>query len=88
MLVITLDLAPGGYESHRRTIGRMRIANISNLADVSDYSVDVMESVNPLTGSPARIASCRVTGHDRRQAVWALLSKAADEAVRAEFDEL
>ena len=87
MLVITIDLVAGGHGSYRRTIGRMRIANISNLADVSDYAVDVMEDVNPLTGSPARIASCRVTGHDRRQTVWALLAKAADEAMRAEFEE-
>jgi hypothetical protein len=39
MLVITIDLVPGGDESSRRTIGSMRIANISNLADLSDYTV-------------------------------------------------
>jgi hypothetical protein len=72
MLIVTIDLVPGGYSSNRRTVGSMRIANISNLADVSNYAVDVMEGANPLTGSPARIAACRVTGHDRRQAVWAL----------------
>jgi hypothetical protein len=88
MLVITIDLLPGGYESNRRTIGSMRIANVSNLADVSDYAVDVMEGANPLTGSPAQSASCKVTGHDRRQAVWVLLAKAAEAARRAEFDEL
>jgi hypothetical protein len=52
----------------------MRIANISNLADVSDYAIDLMEGANPLTGSPARTASCGVTGHDRRQDVWVLLA--------------
>lgn len=36
MLIVTVDLVPGGYEPHRRTIGSMRIANVSNLADVSD----------------------------------------------------
>jgi hypothetical protein len=88
LLVIQIDLVPGGFEPHRRTIGSMRIANISNLADVSDYAVVVMEGPNPLTGLPARTASCKVVGHDRRQSVWALLSKAADEAMRAEFNEL
>jgi hypothetical protein len=88
LLVLTIDLVPGGYEPHRRTIGTMRIANLSNLADVSHYAVDVIEGANPLTGSPARIASCRVTGHDRRQCLWALIEKAALAARQAEFDEL
>jgi hypothetical protein len=88
MLVITIDLVPGGKESYRRTIGSMRIVNVSNLADVSDYTIDVMEDANPLTGLPARTASCKVVGHNRRQSVWALLAKAADEAMRAEFEGL
>jgi len=37
MLVVTIDLVPGGDESCRRTIGSMRIANLSNLAEASDY---------------------------------------------------
>ena len=88
MLVITVDLVPGGYESHRTTIGSMRIANVSSLADVSDYAVAVMEGPNPLTGLPARTGSCKVVGHDRRQSVWVLLAKAADEATRAGFEGL
>jgi hypothetical protein len=88
LLVITIDLVPGGYESYRTTIGSMRIANVSNLADVSDYAVAVTEGANPLTGLPARTASCKVVGHDRRQSLWALLAKAADEAMRAEFEGL
>lgn len=88
MLVITIDLVPGGYEPRRRTIGLMRIANLSDLADISDYSVDVMEGANALTGAKPRNASCAVTGHDRRQCVWTLLAKAAEAARKAEFEEL
>jgi hypothetical protein len=88
LLVITVDLVPGGYESHRRTIGSMRIGNISNLADISDYAVDVMEGANPLTGDPPRNAVCTVLAHDRRQSVWALLAKASEAARKAEFHEL
>ena len=36
----------------------------------------------------ARSARCTVERHDRRQAVWTLLAKAAEEAMRAEFEEL
>ncbi len=88
MLVIQIDLVPSGDESRRRPIGSMRIANQSDWSDICDYSVEVMEAANPLTGTRTRSASCTVERHDRRQAVWSLLAKAADEAMRAEFEEL
>jgi hypothetical protein len=66
----------------------MRIANLSNLADVSDYAVAVMEGANPLTGAPPRIAACAVLAHDRRQSVWAILAKACEEIMKADFVEL
>ena len=88
MLVITIDLVPGGYESYRCTIGSMRIANLSNLADTSDYSVEVMEGANPLTGAKSRSAACMVLAHQRRQNVWALLAKACAEIMKADFVEL
>ncbi len=87
MLVITVDIVPGGYEPHRRTIGSMRIANISKLADVSAYAVEVIEGANPLTGAKRRNAACTVLAHDRRQSVWALLAKASEEIIKADFDE-
>jgi hypothetical protein len=57
MLVITIDLVPGGYQPNRRTIGSMRIANVSNLADISDYLVDVYGKREPADefASPDRI---------------------------------
>lgn len=88
MLVVTVDLVPGGYESRRRTIGSMRIANLSDLADASDYSVEVIEGANPLTGAKRRIAACVLQGHDRKQSVFALIAKACEQIVRAEFKEL
>jgi hypothetical protein len=88
LLVITVDIIPGGYTPARRTLASMRVSNISNLAAVSDYRVELLESANMLTGTPARIGSCEVKGHNRLQAVWALLAKAAEAAMSAEFDEL
>lgn len=82
MLVVTVDLVPGGYEPHRRTIGSMRIANVSDLADVSDYDVEAMEGANPLTGKPSRNETCKVLAHDRRQSIWALLAKASEEIIK------
>jgi hypothetical protein len=88
LLVITIDLVPGGNPELRRTVGSLRIANKSDLADISNYSVKAVQAANPLAGSPAGIRSCEVTGHDRRQGIWALLAKAAEAAARAELDEL
>ena len=87
MLIITVELVPGGYEAGRRTIGSMRIANTSNLADVSDYAVEVAEGANPITGTRSRSACCTIERHDRRQCVWSLIAKAAAAARKAEFDE-
>jgi hypothetical protein len=88
LLVVTVDLLPGGDPERRRTIGSLRIANASNLADISDYRIVAVQAANPLTGATAGIGSCEVIGHDRRQAIWSLLAKAAEAAARAEFDEL
>jgi hypothetical protein len=88
MILITIDLVPGGFQPMRRTIGSMRIGNLSDLADISDYAVDVMEAANPLTGTNPRNGSCRVEGHDRRQSIWALIARAAEATMLAEYDEL
>jgi hypothetical protein len=88
MLIITVELVPGGYEAGRRTIGSMRIANLSNLADTSDYSVEIMEAANQLTGDPSWNAKCVVLAHDRRQSIWALIARACEETLKAHFVDL
>lgn len=88
MIIVTIDLAPGGLVKRRRTIASMHIANLSGLADISDYEINVLEAANPLTGTPPRNGGCRVEGHDRRQSVFALIAKAASAAMEAEYDEL
>jgi hypothetical protein len=88
VLTITIDVVPGGFAPARRTIATMRIANVSDLADLSDYSIQSLESANPLSGAPARLTECSVTGHDRRQSVWALLEAAAAEIQKSEPVEL
>lgn len=83
MLVITIDLVPGGDESYRRTIGSMRIANVSNFGGTCDYAVEVMEAANPLTGDPPWNGKCIVLAHDRRQSEWALMARACGEVRKA-----
>src|ERR1700730_5820046 len=86
MLTITVELVPGGFAPLRRTIASMRISNMSDLGDCSDYRVVAMEGAHPLTGDPPRNAECMVLAHDRRQSVWALLAKACEEIMKANYD--
>src|ERR1700738_2434035 len=86
MLRLTIELVPGGFEPLRRPIASMRISNMSDLADCSDYRVETMEAANKVTGDPARNAECRGLPHDRKQSVWALLAKACHEILKANYD--
>jgi hypothetical protein len=72
----------------RRTIASMSIANISDLAEVSDYRVEAMEGRNPLTGSAPCSFRCVVRGHHRAQSIWALLVKASEAVMKADSVEL
>jgi hypothetical protein len=88
MLRVIIELVPGGHSELRRTIASMAIGNISDLADISDYRVDAMESANRLACTPSRSTTCIVSRHDRRQSVWSLIAKAAEAIQKADFDEL
>jgi hypothetical protein len=88
MLVITVDLVPGGYAPMRRTIAAMNISNISHLAEISDYRIEASETSNPLAGTPPRTVRCVICGHARAQSVWALLAKASEEIMKTDAVEL
>jgi hypothetical protein len=88
MIHVIIDLVPGGFQPARRTIGTLRIANITELADISDYAVHFMQAANPLAGTNPCHGSCEVRAHDRRQSIWSLIAKAASAAMEAEYDEL
>jgi hypothetical protein len=85
MIIVTVTIVPGGFMPRRRDIGTLRIANLSDLAPISDYSVDVVEAANPLAGTPARIGECRIERHYRAQSVWALVERAAAAAQTADL---
>ncbi|UGX91107.1 hypothetical protein G6321_00035605 [Bradyrhizobium barranii subsp. barranii] len=87
MLVITIDLVPGGFAPMRRTIATMNISNISDLAEISDYLIEANETSNPLAGTPPRTVRCVIHGHARAQSVWALLVKASEEIMKTDSIE-
>ncbi|MCP3476295.1 hypothetical protein NLM33_39440 [Bradyrhizobium sp. CCGUVB1N3] len=88
MLVVTVELWPGGIGALRRPLGTMHIGNVSDLADLSDYRIIAMETANPLTGTPPGIAKFSVLAHARQQRVWALLQRACEEAMAADWTDL
>ena len=64
VLVVTVEVWPDGDLLRRRVIGTMNLANVSQLADVSNYVGyrDGREIV--------------VEGHERAEGAWALVRKA------------
>lgn len=82
MLQVIVKLAPGGNVRQAFELANARIGNISNLADTSDYAVEVAEGPNPIAGTSEWSAMGHVLGHDRRQSVWSLVRKVAELAER------
>jgi hypothetical protein len=88
MIKVTVEILPGGFTGNRRTLGLMHVANISDLADRSDYEARIAESANPLTGTAPRTCHVFVRDHDRRQSVWILIGAAIQAMEGAEFDDI
>jgi hypothetical protein len=65
MLVVKVEIWPGGDESQAYQVGAMEIGNISGLAPVSDYEVR-------LKG----VAMAHVRGHERDRGAWELIRRA------------
>jgi hypothetical protein len=88
MLIVTIEIVFGRGTVQRKPIATLKIGNISNLADISDYVVDGLETENPLVGTGRRSARTFVKGHDRHQSIWPLIAKAADALATAEFNKI
>jgi hypothetical protein len=76
MLVVKLEVWPGGDEKASTEIGRLEISNLSGLAPVSDYDVRLTNR-----GEYACNAVGHVEGHERSLGAWALVRRAL-EAVK------
>ena len=63
-----------------RTVARAEAANVSDLADMSDYAVWFSEAGSEVSGLPDWRAEAHVRAHPRRQSVWSLACKIASQA--------
>ena len=82
MLMITAEIWPGGDETRKHVIGEMRVANESDLADISSYSVTVSQPADPGSGAGGRQSSLVIHGHRRSDGMWALIRAILNEALR------
>lgn len=76
---VTIELIPGGRKELGRVIGRGSIGNISNLADLSDYTCKFEE--NPWQGRAYGPYAGRLTS-------WPRNERGAWETVHAALSEL
>lgn len=77
MLRVTVEIWPGGDKTRARSLAIANVANLSDLANVSDYAVSVSEGYNPVTNTPPWSQRGQIYEHDRRTSVWALVAKVA-----------
>ena len=73
MLVIRLELWPGGDEKRKREIGHAEVWNVSDLADVSDYWFEVRAVAGDNVG--ARQLYGKVKRHTRSLGAWELVRR-------------
>jgi hypothetical protein len=76
MLVVRVEVWPGGDPTRRRQVGCAGIANVSGLNEVSDY-------VGLLTDDAGRQITVVVRGHRRAAGFWVLLAQACDPSAAA-----
>jgi hypothetical protein len=87
--MITAEIWPGGDETRKHVIGEMRIANVSDLADISSYSVTTFQAADPSSGAASWQSSFVTHGHRRSDGVWALVRAILEDAFpNADHDDL
>lgn len=68
MLVVTVEIWPGGDQLRRHVIGTLNAGNVSHLAEVSDY-------LYSLDGGD----QTELTGHVRDEGAWELIRKILEQ---------
>jgi hypothetical protein len=84
MIRVTIEIWPAGYKARAREIALMEIANISDLAPVSDYAIRASCVANPISGQPACNVRGTIKGQSRKNSIFDLLAKAAVLAARSQ----
>jgi hypothetical protein len=79
MLVVKVEIWPGGSKEDRREIGRLSAANISDCADISSYEIRLSNWQALVDGTPT--VEFQLGGHLRSDGFWPLIHKALSQAI-------
>jgi len=82
MMVVRIEIWPGGDEQAAFEIGRMDVANVGAVADVGAYAASVTQRATPTIGVPSFVRSVTVASHPRGDGPWALVARVLGEASR------
>jgi hypothetical protein len=82
MLRITVELVRGGREHSKRVLAKADVANMSGLADVSDYAVEVETEARLEPWQPGWERRGMISGHGRDKSVWELVAKVSAWAAK------
>lgn len=77
MIVIKVELWPGGVKERRRTIARAEVANIGGDSEIGIYRVSGMEADHSVSGEKAYDRHFRIPAYDRRNSIWSLVGRVA-----------
>lgn len=75
MIEVIVNILPNGRAERRRELGSMKIINVSDLADLSNYVYVIETGASHLTGEPALRSEGKIHKHDRYQSIWKLIRK-------------
>jgi hypothetical protein len=71
MLQVIIRICPGGDKKRAYEQAVAEVANLSDLAEFSDYSISASENRNGVTGAAAWSSRGMIGMHDRQQSVGA-----------------
>ena len=75
MLLITVEIHPGGDASRAETLGTMEIANVTGGGSHADYVARFLDDEGDAVVNPIRIKR-----HERARGFWVLVRKALAQA--------
>ncbi|WP_103728132.1 hypothetical protein [Novosphingobium sp. HII-3] len=79
MLVVKVEVWPGGHAAGAFEIGRMEVVNESGLSAISDYSARIIQRETERMEIASFDICTQVHSHARRDGPWALIRKVLDK---------
>ena len=81
MLVVRAEIWPGGDADAGYQVGEIKVANESDLAELSNYSAEVTQMAAPSHGVTGIATRVQVNDHYRRDGAWALILRVLEIAL-------